>query len=88
MVESREPLAPSIAYVDTEYSADCIEFCPFEGYQDIFICGTYQVLEPKTTDSNGNHDNEDDDTSTTPPKPTERTGRLLVCRVGDDEASL
>lgn len=31
---------------DTEYSADSVEWCPLEGYRDLFICGTYQVVQP------------------------------------------
>jgi len=36
----------SLASADTDYSADCIEFCPFQGFENIFVCGTYQVIEP------------------------------------------
>jgi diphthamide biosynthesis protein 7 len=75
----------SLAYVDTEYSADCIEFCPFEGYQDIFICGTYQVIEPKSIPTAEEVEEQEQDVA---PKQTERTGRLLLYRIGDDEASL
>ena len=39
-------VAESLAHVDTFFSADSIEWCPFPGFEDIFICGTYQVLEP------------------------------------------
>ncbi|XP_034935235.1 diphthine methyltransferase [Chelonus insularis] len=28
---------------DTQFSADSVEWCPIEGFQDIFICGTYQL---------------------------------------------
>lgn len=28
---------------DTIYSADSVEWCPIEPYQNIFICGTYQL---------------------------------------------
>ncbi len=37
---------------DTEYSADCVEFCPNEGFQDVFVVGTYQVLAGKETETN------------------------------------
>ncbi|ORX36502.1 WD40-repeat-containing domain protein [Kockovaella imperatae] len=37
--------ARSLVRIDTEFSADCIEWCTSAGYEDIFICGTYQVLE-------------------------------------------
>ncbi|KAK8861450.1 hypothetical protein IAR55_002269 [Kwoniella newhampshirensis] len=39
--------ATSLSYVDTVYSADSIEFCPWEGYQDLFVCGTYQIIKPE-----------------------------------------
>lgn len=80
--------------MDTVYSADCIEWCPFEPYQDIFVCGTYQVLEPaaastsvtpaavqndKTIDELEDSDDEVD-TSDAPKTQTQRTGRLLVFR--------
>jgi diphthamide biosynthesis protein 7 len=28
---------------DTEYSADSVEWCPVSPYQNIFVCGTYQL---------------------------------------------
>ncbi|BEI82061.1 hypothetical protein CcaverHIS002_0212210 [Cutaneotrichosporon cavernicola] len=40
--------APSLAQVDTVYSADSIEFCPLPGYEQYFTCGTYQLLDPVT----------------------------------------
>jgi diphthamide biosynthesis protein 7 len=30
---------------DTVFPADSLEFCPTIGYQDIFVCGTYNLLE-------------------------------------------
>lgn len=30
---------------DTQLYADCVEFCPFEPYSSIAICGTYQLRE-------------------------------------------
>jgi diphthamide biosynthesis protein 7 len=30
---------------DTEYSADAVEFCPFQPFDDIAAVGTYQVVE-------------------------------------------
>lgn len=110
--------ARSLAFVDTEYSADSIEFCPFEGYQDIFTCGTYQVLPPVSAEkenavlqpdkeeevstgaadrtqelSDNNEDESQSDSEVDPgslqTKPqTQRTGRLLLYRLGSDPASL
>ncbi|XP_014213614.1 diphthine methyltransferase [Copidosoma floridanum] len=33
---------------DTKYSADSVEWCPAEGYEDIFVCGTYQLETQET----------------------------------------
>ncbi|XP_058796537.1 diphthine methyltransferase isoform X2 [Phymastichus coffea] len=35
---------------DTELSADSVEWCPSENFQDIFVCGTYQLT---SNDSEG-----------------------------------
>lgn len=37
-------VADALATVDTEYTADSIEFCPHEGSEQFFTCGTYQVI--------------------------------------------
>lgn len=88
--------ATSLSRVDTDYSADCVEFCPFEGYQDIFVCGTYQVLEPSVSaapsgESSGSEgairDEEEDEVEAPAPKQTNRTGRLLLFQV-DKEGGL
>jgi diphthamide biosynthesis protein 7 len=95
--------AVSLAQVDTEYSADCIEWCPFAGYQDLFVCGTYQVLEPSAAGGQGGQedsvqadvvnddpdDGDDDevDRSDAPKKQTQRTGRLLLFQVDPGSGS-
>ena len=81
----------SIQSVDTEYSADCVEWCPFEPCQDIFVCGTYQVLEPKPAAEERRtaaEDSDEEDASDRPPKQTQRTGRLLVFQVLGDQSGL
>jgi diphthamide biosynthesis protein 7 len=30
---------------DTEYTADCIEWCPLDPWQHLMLCGTYQLLK-------------------------------------------
>lgn len=96
--------AASLAKVDTELSADCIEFCPHGGFHDIFVCGTYQVLAPESnkasaapkeiqtsdnTSGPGNDGSDDEgEEEEVSPKPTQRTGRLLLFRIGDDRTSL
>jgi len=79
--------AISLTSADTIYSADCIECCPFPGFQDIFICGTYQVLEasPTSTQQILAHENNGDIPAHSQ---TARTGRLLVYQVGEDGASV
>ncbi|KAL5277068.1 DPH7 family protein [Megaselia abdita] len=43
-------MKPQILHtIDTEYSADSIEWCPCEEYQSFFVCGTYQLEENKST---------------------------------------
>lgn len=32
---------------DTEFSADSVEWCPVEPYQNLIVCGTYQLTENK-----------------------------------------
>lgn len=76
-------IASSLTSVDTEYSADSIEFCPFEGFQDLFVCGTYQVQEPTEGSQIERDDGESDVKSV-----TKRTGRLLLYQIGADQNSL
>ena len=33
--------------VDTEYSADSVEWCPVPGFQHVLVCGTYQLADSK-----------------------------------------
>lgn len=40
-------MAKTLQVVDTEYSADSIEWCPHDGYQDVLLCGTYQLDQSK-----------------------------------------
>ncbi|WVF67097.1 hypothetical protein IAT40_001842 [Kwoniella sp. CBS 6097] len=84
--------ATSLAYIDTLYSADSIEWCPFVGYQDIFVCGTYQIIKQEDTSSTekavGDESDSDDEYEAGPSKPTQRVGRLLVFQVGEDRVTL
>ncbi|XP_015118269.1 diphthine methyltransferase [Diachasma alloeum] len=32
---------------DTKFSADSVEWCPIEGFQDHFVCGTYELQKPE-----------------------------------------
>lgn len=45
------PFAPvSIHSDDTVYSADSIEFCPFESHAYLLACGTYQLAKDESED--------------------------------------
>ncbi|KAK4685685.1 diphthine methyl ester acylhydrolase, partial [Tremellales sp. Uapishka_1] len=74
--------AESLASVDTVYSADCIEFCPHAGHQDIFICGTYQILQDVISKASTDIEDEENNSPS-----TSRIGRLLVYQVSKDQSS-
>ncbi|KAG8142051.1 putative WD repeat-containing protein [Naja naja] len=38
----------TLQVVDTEYSADAVEWCPVEGWHNILACGTYQLKKPES----------------------------------------
>ncbi|KAM3825673.1 diphthine methyltransferase isoform 1-T3 [Vipera latastei] len=38
----------TLQVVDTEYSADVVEWCPVEGWHNILACGTYQLKKPES----------------------------------------
>lgn len=40
-------MATTLQEIDTEYCADSIEWCPHPGYQDVLLCGTYQLDQSK-----------------------------------------
>ena len=42
--------------VDTDYSADSVEFCPIAGYENLLASGTYQLV--KANESSLSHDAE------------------------------
>lgn len=33
--------------IDTAYSADSVEWCPVADFQNLMLCGTYQLKEAK-----------------------------------------
>lgn len=33
--------------VDTEHTADSVEWCPLEGRRHLLVCGTYQLRKPE-----------------------------------------
>ncbi|WVQ78764.1 hypothetical protein IAT38_000855 [Cryptococcus sp. DSM 104549] len=80
--------ASSLAYIDTTYSADSIECCPFPGFEDLFVCGTYQIIKPeekaveeKPEATGGDGESSDDEEEEVVPKQTQRVGRLLLFQI-------
>ncbi|KAF9082705.1 Diphthine methyltransferase [Mortierella sp. AD031] len=79
---------PSLDSDDTIYSADSIEFCPFQSHSHLFACGTYQLAKDESEDepapappeSTGDTDSDDDEPAKVD-KPMLRLGRLLVYAV-------
>ncbi|XP_062564072.1 diphthine methyltransferase-like isoform X2 [Armigeres subalbatus] len=60
---------------DTVYSADSVEWCPHNPYQQLFVCGTYQL-----------DDKEESPTSNT--SQTVRKGRILLFEFNSDQNAL
>ncbi|XP_038064458.1 diphthine methyltransferase-like isoform X2 [Patiria miniata] len=59
--------------VDTNYSADSVEFCPLSGFECLLACGTYQLAE-ETLTLEQEHGNHQDD------RPRQRLGQIrLYC---------
>jgi hypothetical protein len=79
--------SPSLCSFDTEYSADSVEFCPFEQFSQYLACGTYQLSdsdpsEQETTTQNKDKGEEESSKIDTPKK---RLGRLLLFKVNKVE---
>ena len=47
MLKVKAMSAVTYETIDTEYSADSVEWCPIDGFQDLMLCGTYQLEETK-----------------------------------------
>ncbi|GBB98557.1 hypothetical protein RclHR1_03260015 [Rhizophagus clarus] len=78
---------PSLCSFDTEYSADSVEFCPFEQFFQYLACGTYQLSDSdsskqETTQINENKEKDEFNKVDTPKK---RLGRLLLYKVNKNE---
>ncbi|KAJ3158820.1 Diphthine methyltransferase [Geranomyces michiganensis] len=79
------------ARIDTEYSADAVEFCPFAGYQDLVAVGTYQVVKDGAlwvpdagAAASADPPPQPEDSADDSP-PATRLGRLLLYSVGERE---
>ena len=53
---SSRALTTQLFTVDTNYSADSVEFCPIAGYECLLASGTYQLLEAKEPSSDEGND--------------------------------
>ncbi|CAA7265794.1 unnamed protein product [Cyclocybe aegerita] len=62
------PLNISMTTFDTIHPADSLEFCPTNGFHDLFVCGTYKLLDQEPSSK----------------VPQTRTGQCLVFRVITD----
>ncbi|KAF9056166.1 WD40-repeat-containing domain protein [Panaeolus papilionaceus] len=67
-----------MVFFDTIFPADTLEFCPISGFQDVFVCGTYKLVDhPSSTEA-------PEDGSA--PTPQTRRGQCLVFRTTIDKA--
>ncbi|KAM8933862.1 diphthine methyltransferase isoform 2-T2 [Pelodytes ibericus] len=41
------PKTQTLQVIDTEYSADAVEWCPLDDWTNILACGTYQLKKPE-----------------------------------------
>ncbi|KAF9930934.1 hypothetical protein BGZ65_005115, partial [Modicella reniformis] len=88
---------PSLGSDDTVYSADSIEFCPFQSHASLLACGTYQLVKDDTSNDTSKEtasqpnvgsatitiddSDDDDEDQMKTEKPMLRLGRLLVYEV-------
>lgn len=61
--------------VDTEFTADSVEWCPVEGCQHLMACGTYQLRTPE------------DQPTLNVSEPQVRLGRLYLYSFNEDNTS-
>jgi diphthamide biosynthesis protein 7 len=68
---------------DTEYSADSVEWCPIAPFQNVFVCGTYQLaqienMELNKRDCDGSSVKQERSEDSTVSNPCDRLGRLYL----------
>jgi len=59
---------------DTVFPADSLEFCPTIGFQDLFVCGTYKLLDQANLGE-----------STDSKLPQKRIGQCLAFKATSDD---
>lgn len=67
-----------MASFDTDFPGDCFEFCPNEQHQDIFVCGTYKLLDQASTSTSESDPNTNLENASAPQK---RIGQCLAFRL-------
>ena len=67
-----------MASFDTDFPADCLEFCPKDQYQDLFVCGTYKLLDQASSSTS------ESGPSTNANSPQKRIGQCLAFRLATD----
>ncbi|CAG8448694.1 12012_t:CDS:10 [Dentiscutata erythropus] len=78
--------ASSLYSLDTEYSADSVEFCPFENYSQFLACGTYQLADSKIKHSEYDHEDNENNNNKVSSQPKRRLGRLLLYQIMNNES--
>ncbi|XP_062446976.1 diphthine methyltransferase isoform X1 [Rhea pennata] len=63
----------TLQVVDTEFSADAVEWCPVEGWHSILACGTYHLRPPAATNPGGGNE------------ACDRTGRLYLYHYNEEQ---
>lgn len=68
---------------DTEFSADSVEWCPVENFQNIFVCGTYQLAQEESASEDNSSEENASEENTSEETPKKRLGRIYVFKVVD-----
>lgn len=70
----RQHRCHSLHVVDTELSADSVEWCPLPGHETLLACGTYQISKPTEEG--------------TSEAPVQRVGRVLLYQVDEKKGCI
>ncbi|XP_059266146.1 diphthine methyltransferase isoform X2 [Mustela nigripes] len=68
--------------VDTEYTADSVEWCPLEGCRHLLVCGTYQLRKPEDPRADAESKSGPD-----ADEPQTRLGRLYLYSFNEDNSA-
>ncbi|KAI5124689.1 hypothetical protein M0805_004297 [Coniferiporia weirii] len=66
---------------DTVYPADSVEFCPAPGFEDIFVCGTYKLIESTVQHPDSESDTPTPGSSSSP----RRIGKCIVFELSGEQ---